>query len=68
MDEKLKEILLTERNTNMYEDDEIITAPYYYVVYLDDYSKTHIAMVKDTQYLRFLEDRFYLKECKLIEK
>ena len=50
------------------EEDEVIAAPYYVITYIDDWNKTHIAMIKDTLYLQFLKDRFYVKECKYIEK
>ena len=50
------------------EEDEVIVAPYYVITYIDDWNKTHIAMIKDTLYLQFLKDRFYVKECKYIEK
>ena len=45
------------------DEDEVITLPYYVVTYIDDYNKTHIATVKDTLYLHFIEDRFYVKDC-----
>lgn len=48
------------------EENEVITAPYYIVTYVDDYLRTHIATVKEEWYLRFLEDRYYIKECKHI--
>ena len=48
------------------EEDEIITAPYYIVTYVDDYLRTHIATVKEEWYLHFLEDRYYIKECKYV--
>lgn len=50
------------------EDDEevVITAPYYIITYVDDYNRTHMATIKDTLYLQFLKDRFYVKECKFI--
>lgn len=48
------------------EEDEVITAPYYIVTYVDDYLRTHIATVKEEWYLRFLEDRYCIKECKHI--
>ena len=46
------------------EEDEVITVPYYVVTYVDDCSRTHIATVKEEWYLRFLEDRYYIKDCK----
>lgn len=46
------------------EEDEVITVPYYVVTYVDDCLRTHIATVKEEWYLRFLEDRYYIKECK----
>ena len=45
------------------DEDEVITLPYYVVTYVDDYNKTHIATIKDTLYLHFIEDRFYVKDC-----
>lgn len=48
------------------EEDEIITVPYYVVTYVDDYLRTHIATVKEEWYLRFLKDKYYIKECKYI--
>ena len=50
------------------EDDEeiVITAPCYNVVYVDDYNRTHMATIKDTLYLQFIKDRFYVKDCKYI--
>ena len=45
------------------DEEEVITLPYYVVTYVDDYNKTHIATVKDTLYLHFIEDRFYVKDC-----
>lgn len=48
------------------EEDEIITAPYYIVIYVDDCLHTHIATVKEDWYLRFLKDRYYIKECKYV--
>lgn len=46
------------------EEDEVITVPYYVVTYVDDCSRTHMATVKEEWYLRFLEDRYYIKDCK----
>ena len=46
------------------EEDEVITVPYYVVTYVDDCLRTHIATVKEEWYLRFLEDRYYIKDCK----
>ncbi|MBQ9731161.1 MAG: hypothetical protein IJV94_03465 [Bacilli bacterium] len=48
------------------EEDEVITVPYYVVTYVDDCLRTHIATVKEEWYLRFLEDRYYIKDCKRI--
>ena len=48
------------------EEDEVITVPYYVVTYVDDCLRTHIATVKEEWYLHFLEDRYYIKECKHI--
>lgn len=48
------------------EEDEVITVPYYVVTYVDDCLRTHIATVKEEWYLRFLEDRYYIKECKRV--
>lgn len=48
------------------EEDEVITVPYYVVTYVDDYLRTHIATVKEEWYLRFLKDKYYIKECKYI--
>ena len=46
-------------------DDEegVLTLPYYVVTYVDDYNRTHIATIKDTLYLHFIEDRFFVKDC-----
>lgn len=46
------------------EKEDVITVPYYVVTYVDDCSRTHIATVKEEWYLRFLEDRYYIKDCK----
>ena len=46
------------------EEDEVITVPYYVVTYVDECLRTHIATVKEEWYLRFLEDRYYIKDCK----
>lgn len=48
------------------EKDEVITVPYYVVTYVDDCLRTHIATVKEEWYLRFLEDRYYIKDCKYV--
>lgn len=48
------------------EEDEVITVPYYVVTYVDDCLRTHIATVKEEWYLRFLEDRYYIKDCKYV--
>ena len=48
------------------EEDEVITVPYYVVTYVDDCLRTHIATVKEEWYLHFLEDRYYIKECKQV--
>lgn len=48
------------------EKEDVITAPYYVVTYVDDYSRTHMATVKEEWYLRFLEDRYYIKDCKQV--
>lgn len=49
------------------EEDEVITVPYYVVTYVDDCLRTHIATVKEEWYLRFLEDRYYIKDCKYVD-
>ena len=46
------------------DNDEVITVPYYVVTYVDDCLRTHMATVKEEWYLRFLEDRYYIKDCK----
>ena len=57
-----------ELNNNYYdnEDFEIITPPYYRVMYVDDCGYKHLATVQDTHYLAFLKDRFIILECKFI--
>ena len=62
----MEKVLYIEKDYE--EEDEVIVAPYYVITYIDDWNKTHIAMIKDTLYLQFLKDRFYVKECKYIEK
>lgn len=49
------------------EDEYVITKPYYYVEYIDDFNKTHLATIKEDWYLHFLEHRYIVKECRLIE-
>lgn len=62
----MEKVLYMEKD---YEEEvEVIVAPYYVITYVDDWNKTHIAMIKDTLYLQFLKDRFYVKECKYIEE
>ena len=46
----------------------MIKAPYYLVAYVDDWNQVHMAMIKDLAYLHFIEDRFYVKECRFIER
>lgn len=55
---------------NKYDESEeyIMTAPYYMVTYIDDCLRTHITTVKEEWHLRFLKDRYYIKECKHIGK
>lgn len=48
------------------EEEDVLVAPYYIITYVDDWNKTHIAMIKDTLYLQFLKDRFSVKDCKYI--
>lgn len=48
------------------EDADVLVAPYYIITYIDDWNKTHIAMIKDTWYLQFLQERFNVKDCKYI--
>ena len=40
---------------------------YYRLTYVDDYGKTHIAKVKDTLCLHYLEDRFEIIETSIKE-
>lgn len=58
-----------EKLIDIYEDDEddVITAPYYFVTYVDHSDRTHIATVKEDWYLHFLEDRYCIKECKFVD-
>lgn len=51
-----------------FDDDEreVIVPPYYRVMYVDDEGRKHIAVVNDASYLRYLEDRFGLLDCKFI--
>lgn len=58
--EKLEELFLEE-------EDIVLVPPYYWVVYVDDYSQKHIAQVKDEGYLYYLKDRFIIEEIKIIE-
>lgn len=48
------------------EEDDVINVPYYFVTYVDDWNRTHMATVKEEWYLRFLEDRYYVKDCKYV--
>lgn len=50
------------------EEEEVLTAPYYIITYIDDYNRTHMATIKDTLYLQFLKDRFCVKECRYISE
>jgi hypothetical protein len=52
--------------TDYEEDEGVITAPYYCVIYTDDWNRTHMAMIKDVIYLEFIKERFYVKECRFI--
>ena len=51
-------------------DDEemVLTPPYYNVTYVDDYNRTHMALIKDSTYVHFLQDRFYVKDCVYISE
>lgn len=48
------------------EREDVLTVPYYVVTYVDDCLRTHMATVKEEWYLRFLEDRYYIKDCKAV--
>ena len=48
------------------EREDVLTVPYYIVTYVDDCLRTHMATVKEEWYLRFLEDRYYIKDCKAV--
>lgn len=53
---------------NFYEEEEIVfERPFYLVIYVDDFNMTHMAMVKDEQYLKYLKERYFIKEIKHIE-
>ena len=45
---------------------EVITPPYYKIIYIDDYGYKHLATIKDINYLTYLKDRFIILECKLV--
>lgn len=64
-----KEITVKINIETDYDEEEVaIVAPYYFVTYVDDWNKVHMAMIKDLVYLQFIQDRFYVKECRFIEK
>ena len=48
------------------EREDVLTVPYYVVTYVDDCLRTHMATVKEEWYLRFLKDRYYIKDCKAV--
>jgi hypothetical protein len=61
-----KDMRLEMRNEIEDNEDDILVAPYYIITYIDDYNRTHLATIKDTLYLQFIKDRFYVKECRYI--
>lgn len=48
------------------EREEVITPPYYKIMYIDDCGYKHLATIKDINYLTYLKDRFIILECKLV--
>lgn len=64
MEKDMEKILYTESEID--EDTDVLVAPYYIITYVDDWNRTHMAMIKDTLYLQFLKDRFYVKECRYV--
>lgn len=48
------------------EDEWVSRPPYHLVKYIDDYSKTHMAMIKDDCYLHFIQDRFTVVDCQYV--
>jgi len=48
------------------EDNEVLTLPYYYVMYLDDEGRKHIATITNINYFNYIKDRFTLLEYKYI--
>lgn len=63
-----KDMELKIKNETYDEEEEVLTAPYYIITYVDDYNRTHMATIKDTLYLQFLKDRFCVKECRYISE
>ena len=45
------------------EDEDKIQLPYYEMVYADDENNKHIAAVKDSNEVFFMQDRFKVLEC-----
>ena len=61
-----KDLTIVFTFDNEEEKEDVLTVPYYVVTYIDDYSRTHMATVKEEWYLHFLEDRYYIKDCKQV--
>lgn len=44
-----------------------ITAPYYEVIYLDDYNNKHYGKVKEPDELLYMRDRYDFLQCNYIQ-
>lgn len=64
MEKDIERVLCMENEAD--EEADVLVAPYYVITYVDDWNRTHMAMIKDTLYLQFLKDRFYIKECRYV--
>lgn len=49
------------------EDDTIVKAPFYMIVYKDDRGQTHMANITNLEYLHYIEKNFVIIEKKYIE-
>lgn len=65
MEEKDLEVKLY--NTYDDEEDDRITAPYWYVMYVDYDGHKHIATIKDEAYLQYIKNTYTILDCKYIE-
>ena len=48
------------------EEENVIKAPYYETVYLDDDNNKHLAKIKNTNDLIFVKDRFEILKCNYV--